>query len=247
MEIAVIIQARMGSSRLPGKSLKKIGPDYLIEKLIKRLSLSSRVTKIIFAVPDKPMDDPLAQVLSNNKVLFYRGSEDDVLDRYYQAARVFKADTVIRVTGDCPLIDPGIVDGIIGFYLEADGAYDYVSNSVTRSYPRGFDCEVFSFSVLEEIWEKADKPHEREHVTPYIYQHPDAFRIYHRVAPESLFRPDYRICVDTLEDLSLVDKIFDHFNGRNDMNAKEIVDLLDSRPDLVGINSHIVQKTLTGK
>jgi len=241
-KISVIVQARMGSSRLPGKSLKKIGNDFIVEKVIKRLLLCKEVNDIIFAIPDSKKDDVLEDMLKKNNVKVSRGSEDDVLDRYYQAASSFNCDIIVRITADCPLIDPALIDAAVGFYKKNN--YDYVSNSLERSYPRGFDCEVFSMKVLEISWRQAKNKHEREHVTPYIYLNPDKFNIYKITAPKELLRPDYRICVDTEEDFLLIKNIFDFFGQRDNMTAHEIVKLLDERPDLVSINRHVEQKKL---
>ncbi len=240
--IIVIVQARMGSTRLPGKTLKKIGKDTVAEKLIKRLRLCKNISNFVFAIPDLKIDDPLAENLKKNKVGFCRGSEEDVLDRFYKTALKFKPDVVIRVTADCPLFEPFILDEMVEFYLNHN--YDYVSNILVRSYPRGFDCEIFSFDVLKQAWAEAKNKDHREHVTPYIYLNKDKFTIFDKIAPDNIKRPDYRICIDTHDDFNMVSKIFEYFNGRYDMTAQEIVDFLDEHPEIVEMNRHIEQKKL---
>lgn len=241
--IVAIVQARMGSERLPGKSLKKIGNDSVCSKIIKRLSFSKVINKIIFAIPNTKKDDVLEAELKKYDCLVFRGSQSNVLERFFKAASFALADIVIRLTGDCPLIDAGIVDDAINFYLSNQDKYDYVSNGIEkRSFARGFDCEVFSFDVLKQAYQNVEKDYEKEHVTPYIYQNKDKFKTYDIIAPCELNRPDYRICIDTAEDFLLVSKIFEAFKGRDDMTAGEIVEFLDERPELVRINESIVQK-----
>jgi spore coat polysaccharide biosynthesis protein SpsF len=240
--ILAIVQARMGSSRLPGKSIKTIGNNTLIEKVIKRLQLSKKINNIALAVPNTEKDKILADIAKNNNIQVYMGSENNVLDRYYQTALQFKGDVILRITGDCPLIDASLIDELLEIYLASD--YDYVSNHVEQEFPRGFDCEIFSFEVLKQMHDNAKEDYEKEHVTPYIYLNPDKFTIFHKKANKDFYRPDYRICVDTKEDFELICKIYKTFNDRIDISASEIIKLLDEHPELTAINKHIEQKKL---
>jgi len=237
-----IIQARCGSSRFPNKVLQTIGSGTIIEHVITRVSQATRIDQVILAVPDTPEDTPLIRFTDRCQLSAFKGSRDDVLDRYYRAAKEHASRTIVRITGDCPLIAPELIDECIKIFQQSD--YDYVTNHVKPSYPRGFDCEVFSMNALEAIWQRAKRPYEREHVTPFLYEHPDEFRVYDVLAPPHLNRPNYRVCVDTPEDLTLVKKIFEAFPGRMDMTAEEIINILDKNPDWVKINRHIQQKEL---
>jgi len=166
LRITAIIQARMGSTRLPNKVMKKAANKPLIQHLIERLSNSSLIEEIVLATTQRPIDDALAEFIQGLGYKVFRGSENDVLDRYYQAAKEIKTDVVVRITGDCPLIDYQVTDTVIQCFLEND--YDYVSNVDPPSYPDGLDTEVFTFNALKKAWQEAPEKHEREHVTPYI-------------------------------------------------------------------------------
>ncbi len=241
--IIAIVQARMGSSRLPGKSLKYLGKDTVMAHVLRRLSFARHITQIVSAIPLGERDDMLAHAILAHGLPCFRGSPDNVLDRFYRAALAYEANIVVRITGDCPLIDPEIVDEILSFFLSHD--YDYVSNTVVRSYPRGFDCEVFSFAALARTWEQATVPYEKEHVTPYIYQHRDVFSCYDVVAPLALTRPDIRLCVDTDDDFRMLSAVCDAFDDNaREMTAAAIVSFLDIHPDIVGVNRHVMQKTI---
>jgi spore coat polysaccharide biosynthesis protein SpsF len=171
----------------------------------------------------------------------FRGSEDDVLSRYLAAAKGMDADPVVRITSDCPLIDPGIVDQVIGLYRES-GA-DYASNTIDRTYPRGFDAEAVSRAALEEAGRDARQVFEREHVTPYVWQRPERFRLRSLKASGALVRPDIRICVDTPEDLELIRAVFERLgDGAVDADARGIVAVMEKYPELLDINKHVKQK-----
>lgn len=164
--VLAIVQARMGSTRLPGKVMKKAADRPLIEHLIERLSRSTLIDKIVLATTQKPADDALAEFVGGLGYKVFRGSENDVLDRVYQAGKELNADVITRITGDCPLIDYRIVDSAIQYFLEND--YDYVSNIDPPTYPDGLDVEVFTFAALEKAWKETARTHDREHVTPYM-------------------------------------------------------------------------------
>ena len=161
----IIVQARLTSTRFPNKILKKIGNDTLIEILLKRLSLCKAVDQIVLAIPGNKKNKILSKILKSNIPVFY-GSENDVLDRYYKAAKKFKATYIVRISGDCPLIDPKVIDKAVDFFKT--NKFDYVSNTIKPTYPDGLDVEVFNFESLKKAWKKAKIPSDREHVTKYI-------------------------------------------------------------------------------
>jgi len=175
----------------------------------------------------------------NDKIVTTRGSEDDVLDRYYQAAVQANADVVVRITSDCPLIDPVVIDNVIERFLDND--CDYCSNSLTRTYPRGLDTEVFSFKVLDEAWNKAKKDYEREHVTPYIIENPDKFKLVNVANDINL--SDLRWTLDTREDFEFISVVYKRICPKKQLFLMgDVLELLDREPELIDINRHIKQK-----
>src|SRR3989344_1774144 len=204
--IAAIIQARTGSTRFPKKDLKKVCGKTLLEHLMERLGRAKLVDKIIIATTTRRGDDAIVKLTQKAKVGYFRGSEEDVLDSYYQAAKKFKADIVVRITGDCPVVDPEIVDRVIGFYLKNKTKLDYVSNTNPPTYPDGLDVEVFPFWVLEQTWWEAKLKSEREHVTPYVRNNPKIFRSGNVRGSKDFSH--LRLTVDQIEDWNLIEKIF---------------------------------------
>ena len=176
------------------------------------------------------------------KVEYFRGSENDVLDRYYRAARAGAAGVVVRITSDCPVIDPQLVDETIEVFQQQRG--DYASNVFPRTYPRGLDTEVFTTAALEQAWRDAHEPYQREHVTPYFYQHPELFRLasMHGQVDYS----QYRWTLDTAEDLELLRAIYAHFSNQDDFSWREVIQLMEREPELAELNSHVIQKALQG-
>ena len=170
-----IVQTRMGSTRLPGKVLKDLGGDAVLARVVHRLRRAHLLNEIVIATTISPADDSIVRECERLAVQCFRGPEQDVLDRYYQTAKAFSAEAVVRVTSDCPLIDGELIDATIRTFL--DQKADYSSNNIPRTYPRGLDAEVFTFAGLERTWREAVKPYEREHVTPYFYEHPELFRM----------------------------------------------------------------------
>jgi len=232
-KIGAIIQARMGSTRLPGKVLMDIEGKPMLWHVVNRLKLCQKLDDIVLAIPDTKENDVLAEFAQNNNIKYYRGDEQDVLSRYYKATKEFVGDTIVRITADCPLIDPQIVDSIIDSY---NGSY--VSNVGERTFPRGLDTEVFSFLSLEKAHKEA-RQDQREHVTTYIRENEEVFNV---EARGKLRRPDLRLTVDTKEDLQLIRKIYQELYQDNVFYTGEVIDLLDKRPELININKNIVQK-----
>src|SRR5262245_37090128 len=170
-----ILQARVSSRRLPGKVLKPILGRPMLERQSERLRRAHRLDKLVVATSTDASDDAIAALCESLPLDCFRGALDDVLDRFYQAAKRYSADTVVRLTGDCPLADPSVIDELI--LLHESGGYDYTSNTLTRSYPDGLDAEVAQMRCLEAAWHEAALPSEREHVTPFIYRDPERFRL----------------------------------------------------------------------
>lgn len=237
--VTAIIQARLGSTRLPGKVLKEILGKPMLELMINRLKQSKTIDKIVIATTDNLEDEKIAGLAEKIGIDFYRGSETDVLDRYYQTAKKFKAnDIVIRLTGDCPLIDSGVVDLVVDFFKKNRKKFDYVSNVRPPTFPDGIDTEVFSFETLEKAWRLAKLPSEREHVTAFIADHPEIFRIGNLKYNKDL--SDMRLTVDNEEDFILIKKIFRLLYKKNkDFKLEDVLNLLEGRPELLLINRHI--------
>jgi len=239
LKVVVIVQARIGSTRLPNKVIKKIKNKMILDYVIERLNFCKKVNDIIIATTTNNKDDILEKYALENKIKYYRGSEEDVLSRYFYTAKKFKADIIVRITSDCPLIDPDIVDYIIKKHIEKKA--DYTSNVIKRTFPRGLDTEVFNFETLEVTYNNAIQKYQREHVTTYMIEHPEKFTLQNIEARGKLKRPDIRITLDTIEDFKLINKIFLHFKNLN-FKTKDIVNFFNENPKLIDINKNIIQK-----
>jgi glutamate-1-semialdehyde 2,1-aminomutase len=233
MKIVAIVQARMGSSRLPGKVLKKIFGKTAIELLLSRLNKSSHINEICVATSMGSENDILCDEVKQLGYKVFRGSETDVLCRFHEAATEISADIVVRITGDCPLVDPAIVDMVIKQFLNND--VDYVSNTNPPTFPDGLDVEVFSYQCLKKAHLKSQSQYEREHVTPFIRSR--KFRLLNVVSNQD--NSHYRITLDEKEDLELIQAIFDHFSPNIHFDYDEIIDYLNETPDLAEINGKI--------
>ena len=240
MTLIAIVQARMGSSRLPGKALKDIQGRSMLARVVRRAQRSSLIDRLIVATTDKEADDAIASECKILGVSVFRGSEDDVLDRYYQAAKAFSSEAVVRISSDCPLIDPDVIDRVVRVFL--DYRPDYASNTIENTYPRGLDVEVFTFSALEKAWRNASLDFERVHVTPYIYLHPELFRKLSVTAEKNL--SFYRWTVDTAEDLALVRAVYSKMGGDDHFSWMDVLYLFEREPGLAELNRHIRQKSL---
>lgn len=207
MKTVIIVQARMTSTRLPGKVMKRVLGKPLLEYQLERLQRVKLADEIVIATTTNQTDEPIVELCNSLSVACFRGSEDDVLSRYYGAATAHKADLVVRVTSDCPLIDPQVIDTVIDYCLQNQSHYDYVSNSLERTYPRGMDTEVFSFSTLQQAFGEATAQPDREHVTPFIYRQPARYRLGHVIYSEDCSH--HRWTVDTPEDFELIQKIIE--------------------------------------
>jgi spore coat polysaccharide biosynthesis protein SpsF len=243
LKVVAIIQARIGSTRLPGKVLADIRGYPMLWHVVARTRAAETLDEVLVATTTEAADDAIVAFCRERGVDCFRGSEEDVLDRYYQAAREHAAGAVVRITSDCPLIDPEIVDKTVRAFLaeRPDYAPDYASNSLVRTYPRGLDAEVMTFRTLEVTWREARQPYQRTHVTPYIYEHPERFRILPVTGDRDYSA--YRWTVDTPEDLELVRAVYDRLDGDGFL-LSDVVRLMEREPELAEINSAIAQKAL---
>jgi glutamate-1-semialdehyde 2,1-aminomutase len=236
MKTVAVIQARMGSMRFPNKVMRPICGTPLIGLLLKRLKAARRIDVIILATSEDPRNDALARYVGDLGYQVFRGSEDDVLDRYYRAAKQCAADVVVRITGDCPVIDPAVVDDAIALYLNS--GVDYVSNVEPPTYPNGLETEVFSFDSLEIAWKEAEDSRHREHVTTFIRES-SQFR--NRNIATATDASKERWVVDEAEDFEVVQKIFEHFHPRDDFSWGEILQLRFEHPEWFEANRHLVR------
>jgi spore coat polysaccharide biosynthesis protein SpsF len=288
LHTVAIIQARMGARRLPGKVLLDIGGQPMLARVVERTQRAKTVDQVIVATTTEPDDDAVAAFCTDRSYPYYRGSLHDVLDRYYRAAYQFNAGVIVRITADCPAIDPEVVDRTVnafwgqtesidqilvigsqgldtgrkneprsfkqeeisaqqsGIHTTPDlNSYDFVANRLPppwiRTYPIGLDTEVCSFHALEQTWNEATHPHQREHVMPYMYEHCDRFRVL-----LVNHRPDYgsmRWTVDTHEDLELLRKIYAYFDNKDNFSWLDILELLKQYPELTHLNANVRHKT----
>jgi spore coat polysaccharide biosynthesis protein SpsF len=241
LKTVIIIQARMTSTRLPGKVLKPVLRKTLLEHQLERLKRVLNADGIVVATTTNEADQPIVELCNQLQIPVSRGSESDVLSRYYEAALAHQADVVVRVTSDCPLIDPAVVSEVIGYYHAHWVEYDYVSNTLERTYPRGLDVEVLPFSLLAQAHREASAPEEREHVTPFIYRRPAQFRIYQ--VRQSPSHADERWTVDTPEDFELIRRILEALYPDNPaFTQADVLQVLDAHPDWRALNAEIEQK-----
>lgn len=241
MKVLAIIQARMGSSRLPGKILKEVNGKALLFYQIERLRQSDEIDQLVIATTVEQQDNQIVEFCKKHKVDYYRGSESDVLARYYQTWKEYGGDIIVRLTSDCPIIDPMIVDEIIRYYKT--NKYDYVSNTIERTFPRGLDTEVFSKKVLEKTYKLATLERDREHVTAYIYTHPEIFTIGSYIGLQDY--SNYRWTVDTQEDYLLIKNLLEAYKEKEqDLDLHAAVHLMKENPSWFKINEHIEQKKI---
>ncbi len=232
----VLIQARMGSSRFPGKVLEDLSGHPMLWHVVNRVRRAGRVDKVVVATTDRAVDDAIARFCEREGVGCFRGSEHDVLDRFYQAARANRADVVVRITADCPLIDPAVIDKVLARFERGD--CDYACNIMRYTYPDGLDTEVFSFEALERAWREANKPSEREHVTPYLRS--DKFRTANVESETPVSPVQCRWTVDHPADLEFVRKVYEALSGNGEFGFREVFDLLKERPNLATIQAETI-------
>ena len=239
MTTLIIVQARMTSTRLPGKVLLPLAGEPMLTRLVERLRRVQRADGIVVATTTNATDDPIAALCAQLGVPCHRGSEHDVLSRYADAARLQGADVVVRITSDCPLIDPALIDQVIATHEEGDS--DYVSNMLPPTWPYGMAVEVFSATALAQAHAEATQVAEREHVTPFIYWHPERYRLRNVASPVDLCHP--RWTVDTPEDYQLVKRLFEALLPTHPrFTLNDILSILDLHPHWSSLNQHVQQK-----
>ncbi|MBP2316829.1 cytidylyltransferase domain-containing protein [Azospirillum soli] len=241
--IVATIEARMTSTRLPGKVLRPaVGKPYL-ELMVERLKRVPSLDGIVIATTTNATDDPVVELAERLGVGWYRGSEEDVLTRVLEAAKAHAVDVIVETTGDCPVIDPDIVEQCIASY-RAGGA-DYVSNFLVRDYPIGMETQVFATDVLADVARRTDDPSDHEHVSLFIYRHPELYRLRDVVAPPELTDPDLRLTLDTPEDDRLLSLLFERLYPRHPaFTLADILGLIRDEPALRAINGHVQRKPL---
>jgi spore coat polysaccharide biosynthesis protein SpsF len=247
MKIGAIIQARMSSSRLPAKILKYLPYNSnitVLQQVIQRVKKSKNIQDIIVATTEKDEDSEIVKIAENESVNYFQGSLDNVLERFYFAAKENLLDIVVRITSDCPCLDFEVLDFIINEHLKNKN--DYTSNTLKRTFFHGADAEVFTFEVLEESYKNANKTFEKEHVTPYIYKtNKDKFKIQNIEANKNYFAPEIRLTLDTIEDYTLLCAVFDYLHEKNNFfTTRDIIDLFEEKPWLKNINKKIIQKKI---
>jgi len=239
LKTGIIIQARMSSSRLPNKIMLELAKKPILWHVVERCKKAD-VDDVIIATSINKENDVIEEFCKENNYLCYRGSEDDVLDRYYNAAIKFKLDVIVRITSDCPLVSPRLINKCLNIFEERD--IDYIGNARKRSFPRGLDLEIFSLKALEREWNLTTEKIHREHVTAFIYANPEMFRIEDLMAEgefEKFKRPNLRLTVDTSEDFKLLSIIYDNlYKAGKIISIEEVVDFLDKNPELEKINTN---------
>jgi spore coat polysaccharide biosynthesis protein SpsF len=233
-KILAILQARVSSTRLCGKVLLPVLGEPMLARQMERVLRARRFNTLLVATSSDPSDDPIEVLCKERGVVCFRGKLDDVLDRFYQAAKPLQPDHVVRLTGDCPLADPELIDQVISFHLQ--GGFDYTSNALEPSYPDGLDVEVFRFACLEQAWNEALLPSQREHVTPFIHSQPHRFKIGCFKSPVDLSQ--LRWTVDEAEDFELVARIYGLLYPQHPrFGMNEVLALLEAYPELKDMNT----------
>ncbi len=239
VKILTLIQARTGSSRLPGKILLPLVSKPLLVRMAERVQLSRLCGTVVIATTTDSTDNPVEELCKANNLICFRGHPTDLLDRHYQAAKVFQADIILKIPSDCPLIDPAIIDKGIQFFLDHRNEFDYVSNLHPASYPDGNDVEIMTFPALEKAWKEAKRELEREHTTPYLWENPDKFRIGNFSWESGKdYSMSHRWTIDYMEDYRFIERIYTELYPINPkFGINDILALVDKRSDIFQINS----------
>jgi spore coat polysaccharide biosynthesis protein SpsF len=243
-KVVAILQARMSSSRLPGKVLLDLGGRSVLSRMVERVRFAKRVDQVVVATTLDPSDDPIVALCQREQIDFFRGSLPDVLDRYYQAALQFHADVIVRLTGDCPLIDPQLIDEVVEVLIDrqVDFACNRLPPPFNRTYPIGLDVEACTFSVLERAWREAVEKKDREHVLPYLYEMPGRFKVVQLNHNEN--KGQLRWTLDTPEDYVLLQEVIKRLDSRNDFTWLEVLELFNQDPNLASLNQDIHHKSM---
>ncbi|MDP9080395.1 MAG: glycosyltransferase family protein [Bacteroidota bacterium] len=235
----IVVQARMSSSRLPGKVMLPILGKSLLFRMIERLKMVRHDVQLVVAAPAVAEDDVIEKESLRMGVACFRGSLDNLLDRHYQAATLFNADHVVKIPSDCPLIDPTIIDDVFDYYFAASGKYDFVSNLHPATFPDGNDVEIMSIGCLEKAWREAKRPLELEHTTPYIWENPNKFRIGNVLweTGEDLSM-SHRFTIDYEADYQFIKRVYEELYPVNPkFSCRDILNLLDEKPEIYNINA----------
>lgn len=237
-KIITVIQARIGSSRLPGKILLPLAGKPLLLRMYERVASAIYVGDIVVALTKDELDNQLEVLCLKNNIKSFRGSSHDLLDRHYNAAKINGAEVVIKIPSDCPLIDPQVIDKVILYYINNSNKYDFVSNLHPPSYPDGNDIEIMSFKTLENAWINAKQTFEREHTTPFIWENPDNFRIGNVLWETGLnYSMTHRFTIDYREDYEFIKRVYDELYYKNErFGLKDILLLLEEKPEIKKIN-----------
>ena len=233
----------MGSERLPGKVLLDIEGQSMLERVVRRVQQSQLVSKVVVATSTNPADQAIAEAAKMLGVGVCRGNEDDVLDRFHDAADSYEADVIVRVSADSPFVDPAVIDQAIESYLSAQPPVDYASNKLSPTFPLGLDVEVFSREALERTWRETTESFQRAHVTFYMYENPSRFRLLPVTNERNLH--SMRWTVDNPEDLEFARQVFKRLEGRNEFSWLDVVKIIETEPGLADINSHLRPKHVT--
>jgi spore coat polysaccharide biosynthesis protein SpsF len=241
--VVALVQARMGSSRLPGKVLRELGGQTVLEQVIARSRAIPGVDGVVVATSTLAGDDPLQELSTRRGWALFRGSESDVLDRFYRAAIEHRAAHVLRVTSDCPLLAIEEAGAVIARHLATGAAYTHGITVWGSGMPLGTGAEIMTFAALERSWREGHEPKHREHVDEYIGDHPELFPTERVDAPAELRRPELRLTLDTEDDLTLLRTIYDRLGANGELVAlRDVVALLDREPGLLALNAHVVQR-----
>ncbi|MGL4874552.1 MAG: cytidylyltransferase domain-containing protein [Clostridium sp.] len=245
MKVVCVVQARMSSSRLPGKVLMKIEGVSILEHIIRRLKKSEEIDEIIIATTENKEDDKIEELVRNLDTKIFRGNLFNVLERYYFAVRERSEKILIRITGDCPCVDYKLIDDMVRAFKEEyiQNRIEYMNNTFENNYPRGYDVEIFTKKALEKAYYNAEKDYEKEHVTPYLYDKENNFKI--KIYKGEKIYPNYRVTVDTTEDFQVVENIFKNLYRENPyFGIEAVVNYLNKNNQVLDINSKVKQKKL---
>ena len=240
MNVGAVVQARLGSTRLPGKALLDIEGTPMLARVFDRTRRARTIDRVILATTTKPQDGRLVEYARELSIGVYRGDENDVLDRYYQTAKHYQLDVVVRITSDCPLLDPGLIDQVVKPLLDVASPVEFAANTLDRTFPRGLDVEAVTSAALERVWRTAEASHQRAHVFPYIAEHRDEFST--ASITDAVDRSWMRWTVDCNEDLMFVRKVCRSL-GSQEFTWRDVLTLLDREPELLRINEMVRQKS----
>jgi spore coat polysaccharide biosynthesis protein SpsF len=241
MKTLIIVQARMGSSRLAGKVLLPLAGKTLLERMVERVSAAKLADEVVVATTTDAVDDRIETLCVNAGINVFRGHPTDLIDRHYKAALEYRAEAVVKIPSDCPLIDPAIVDTVLHYYFDNAARFDFVSNLHPATYPDGNDVEVMPLQILKTAWLEAAKDYEREHTTPFIWEQPDRFRIGNVEWERGLdYSMSHRFTIDYPEDYRFISKVYDELysDERPIFSMDDVLSLLLEKPEIYGINAN---------